>query len=94
MRVIKKEAGRRAEVVEIENDLKVLQQAVDGWIECVTLPNGLVIICNEEGLINNLPFNTFIGGHWLFGDILIVGDGGEDFTDIPEKYVPQLLKAL
>lgn len=94
MRAIKKVPGRRPEVVEIENDLKPLQEAVGGYIEAVTLPGGLVIICNEEGLINHLPFNTFIAGHYLFGPILVVGDGGEDFADVPERYVPNLLGVL
>lgn len=96
MIAIKKEPGRRPEVVEIENELKPLQEAVGGYIETVHWygMDGLVIICNEEGLINGLPFNTDIGGLWLFGTILIVGDGGEEFTDVPEKYLPQLLRTL
>ena len=97
MRVIKKEPCRRAEVVEIENDLKALQQAVGGWIECVTLPYGLCVICNEEGLLRRLPFNTYFAGIPLVGTFLVVGVDGEEFTDVPEKYVSkvlQLLKAL
>ena len=94
MIAIKKEPGRRPVVVEIENDLKPLQDAVGGYIEAVHLPGGLIIICNEEGLINNLPFNTYLAGHYLFGPILIVGDGGEDFADVPEKYLAPLLHVL
>ena len=96
MRVIKKETGRRAKVVEIENDLKPLQDAVGGWIECVHIPglNDVCIICDEEGVIKGLPFNTDINGLWLFGPILIVGTDGEEFCDVPDKYVPQLLRAL
>ena len=94
MRAIKKEPGRRPEVVEIQNELKPLQEAVGGYIDAVDLPGGLVIICNEEGLLNHLPFNTFIAGHYLFGPILIVGDGGEEFADVPDKYVQPLLAVL
>lgn len=94
MRVIKKEPGRRAQVVEIENDLKPLQEAVGGWIETYTLPNGLCVICDEEGLLKRLPYNTFFAGNHFVGPILIVGVDGEDFTDVPDKYVPQLLRSL
>lgn len=94
MIAIKKVPGERPVVVEIEDDLKTLQEAVEGYIEAVTLPGGLVIVCNDEGLINNLPFNTFVAGHYLFGNILIVGDGGDCFADIPEKYIPLLLNVL
>ena len=94
MRVIKKEPGRPAEVVEIENDLKPLQDAIGGWIETFTLPIGLCVICDEEGLLKRLPYNTFIAGNHFVGPILIVGVDGEDFTDVPEKYVTLLLQAL
>lgn len=94
MRVIKKEPGQLARVVEIENELKPLQEAVGGYIECVTLPNGLVVICNEEGLLMGLPYNTVFAGIPFVGTILVVGDGGEDFTDVPEEYVTHLIRAL
>jgi hypothetical protein len=67
----------------ISNSLKNLQNTVDGYIETVTVASDMVIICNEEGLINWLPFNCAVGGHLLHGDIVVVGTDGEDFTDIP-----------
>lgn len=91
MRVIQKVPGRWPEVVEIENDLKALQQAVGGWIETVTLPYGLCVICNEEGRLMDLPFNTIFAGIPLVGTFLVVGTKGEDFADVPEEYVPKLL---
>ena len=95
MRVIKKEPGRRAEVVEIENGLKSLQEAVGGYIEVAYPFRGPVgVICKEEGLLLNLPFNTYLRGLYLFGTILIVGLTEDDFCDVPEEYVPKLLGAL
>ena len=94
MRAIKKEPGRRAQVVEIENDLRTLQEAVGGYIETVTLPYGLCIICNEEGRLMGLPFNTIFAGIPLVGTFLVVGTAGEEFCDVPEKYVPKVLQLL
>lgn len=94
MRAIKKEPGRLAEVVEIENDLKALQQAVGGWIEAVTLPYGLCVICNEEGRLMGLPYNTIVWGYDFVGPILIVGVDGEDFCDIPEMWITSMLYTL
>ena len=95
MIAIKKEPGQRAVVVEIENDLKDLQEAVGGYIE-VAYPykEPVGVICNEEGLITSLPFNTYIRGYFLFGTILIVGLTEDDFCDVPEKYLCKLLNVL
>lgn len=95
MIVIKKEPGQRAVVVEIENDLKALQQAVGGYIEVVyPYKEPVGVICNEEGLLMGLPFNTFIRGYHLFGTILIVGLTEDDFCDVPERYLCKILNAL
>ena len=63
MRVVIAMPGKLAEVAEIENDLKSLQQAVGGYIE--TLPSwfeDVVLICNEEGKLKRMEPNRAIGG--------------------------------
>jgi hypothetical protein len=40
-----------------EGSLKVLQDAVDGWVEVVDLAPKLSIWVNEEGKLNGLPYN-------------------------------------
>lgn len=51
------------EIVEVEPDngldfsLEELQSFVDGYIEIAYLDNERVIVINEEGKINNLPYN-------------------------------------
>jgi hypothetical protein len=68
--------------VEIENTLSALQEAVDGNIETVTLAD-LVIICNEEGRMHGLKPNCKVAGFEFVGNILVVGQDGENFTDCP-----------
>ena len=38
-------------------DLKGAQELVGGMVECVTFPNGDLLIINEEGKLMNLPLN-------------------------------------
>ena len=64
------------------------------YIECVTpFGDNIAIIVNEEGKLNGWPPNRFLVYkkanyvEALCGPILIVGIGGEDFTDIPENVV-------
>ena len=53
----------RGAIAEVEfnnkNSLKVLQEAVGGLIECVSLPSlGLAMFVNEEGKLTNLPIQN------------------------------------
>lgn len=70
--------------IRIENELSAFQKAVDGYIECIDLPNGATIICNEEGKINGLPLNRAIrdeNGEILdivAGNMVIVGFDAEE----------------
>lgn len=38
--------------------LKEAQEAVDGWIERIDLPNGNTLVVNEEGQLEGLPVNV------------------------------------
>lgn len=81
--VIVKEPGKAPARLTVANDLKVLQDLVGGYIEVVTLCTDLVVICNEEGLLLDLPYNTTVCGMDFFGTILFAGIHGDDFADCP-----------
>ena len=85
IRVLIKEPGKAAEVRTIENSLEELQKIVGGYIETVTMFSDIVIICNEEGRIQNLPYNCEILGEGFVGTIILAGVDGEDFADAPKK---------
>ena len=81
--IIKRPDEDIGHVTWISNTLKALQEIVGGYIETVTLAEDMVIICNEEGLIKNLPPNCKICGHWFVGTIILAGVDGEEFADVP-----------
>lgn len=64
----------------IDNTLKAFQKIVGGYIEVVTLERNTVIVCNEEGLLNWMPYNCTIGDRQFFGTILMCKTQGEEFT--------------
>ena len=47
-----------------EPDLKTAQDFVGGLVECVTFPNGDLLILNEEGKLMNLPLNPEATALW------------------------------
>lgn len=96
--VIVKLPGHKAEPRQIPNTLEELQGIVGGYIETVTITRDCVIICNEEGYINNMAYNCTIHGSQLFGPIILAGVDGCDFDDIPlsfdlmTDFIPQLTR--
>ena len=74
--------------VEVKNELKALQETVGGYIQTLTLAEGVVLICNKEGKRLNLEPNTHF--YSINGDFLLVGASGEEFGDLTEKQMEQL----
>lgn len=73
----------------VSDTLENLQRWVDGYIETVQLYReekghpGVVLICNEEGIIKGLPYNCHMAGIPIFGNFLVLGTKGEEFCDVP-----------
>ena len=82
MKIIYKEPGKPAELKDIPNELEDLQELVDGWVEAHTITEDMVIICNEEGRIRQMPFNCHVFTDWV-GPIAFVGMKGDEFCDVP-----------
>lgn len=93
LRAVAVRAQKRAEIVEIEDDLKAFQQFVGGLIDVVyPWKDAAGIICNDEGLINGMPLNRalFSGqkiDRVIAGDFLVVGLDGDDFTSLDDNQV-------
>ena len=104
MRSILKMPGEGPKVVEIDNELRSLQEAVGGHIEHIGIGHGIGILCDEEGrfkgpLVNgrptSLPFNFFlitVGS--LVGPVLFVGEKGEEFVSLDDAQVDRILGFL
>lgn len=72
------------------NGLEEMQAVVGGWIEAIyPYKEEVAIVCNEEGLINGLPFNRSVPGGYggVFGTFFICGLGEEDFCSLPAELV-------
>jgi hypothetical protein len=90
--IIKRPCDQFGEEATIPNTLRALQEAVGGYIETVTLDNGVVLICNEEGKIRDMPYNFTVRrmihnflpvSNPIFGTVIACGAEGDEFADIP-----------
>ena len=69
-----------------DDHLRALQEIVGGYIEAIyPYEEEVAIVCNEEGLINGLPFNRSVPGGYggVFGTFFICGLGEDNFCSLP-----------
>ena len=69
-----------------DEHLRALQEIVGGWIEAIyPYDEEVAIVCNEEGLINGLPFNRSVPGGYggVFGTFFICGLSEDSFCSLP-----------
>lgn len=93
--VVIKEPGKQPVVEPLfENTLEAFQKVVGGYIETVTIYTDLVLICNEEGRLLGLPFNSNILGVPFYGTVLAVGVKGEEFMSVKGTHVSRVLRML
>ena len=90
--ILKTPDSEELQIVEIENELKALQKAVEGWIECVTLRDGICLIVNADGKYSNLPVNCRFNGDWIKGNMLFVGSAGENFCSLTDGQIEEVKK--
>ena len=83
------------EIKDGANHLEQMQAIVGGLIEPIyPYHEEVAIVCNEEGLINGLPFNRSVPGGYggVFGTFFICGLGEEDFCSLPPELMERFKK--
>lgn len=93
MKALYKQPGKNPEIIEIENELKPLQEAVGGYIETVTFGK-YIVVCDEEGRLKDKPENCVIEGVHFVGDILVLCSEASEFTDIKDDIAEELIRKL
>ena len=93
--IIKKEPGKPAEIEPLfDNTLEAFQSAVGGYIETVTIATDLCLICNEEGRLRGLPYNTTVCGVSFVGPVLAVGIKDEEFASVKGSIVSTVMRLM
>lgn len=90
--------GKTAEVIDIKDGLKGMQEFVGGYIEAIyPFDDPVAVVCNEEGKLNGLPLNRALyteDGEMfdiVAGPMFVCGLGEENFASLQgellEKYM-------
>ena len=78
LKILYKEVGKRPKPIEIEDTLEAKQKLVGGLIEVVPYIDNMLLICNEEGKILNMPANLVFDNDYIAGNCFVVGDDFEN----------------
>lgn len=105
MKIVICKTGKKPEYREIDReDLQVMQEIVEGWIEVVYLSDVLCLVCNDEGAINGMPLNRIIlneridgtplGALNIHGNFFVCQYDGPDLTSIPKTRIDLIMDAM
>ena len=89
----------RGYVGQIENTLKAKQSYVGGLIQAVSLTPEIIVICNDEGKIQQLPPNrAWVESSgvvdFFAGNILCVRHSGDEFASILPEDIAEIERRL
>lgn len=89
IKVIVKDPGKDPEVMEIQNDLKVLQELVGGYVQSVTMADDLMMLMDDDGRMKGKNANVFFTKYddFIFGPVVFTGVNGKEFASISDKYL-------
>lgn len=88
IRILYKEVGKEPQIMFIENTLEEKQKLVGGLIEVVPYED-VLIICNEEGKLLNMPPNLVFEYDYIAGNCFVIGDDykNADFKSLTDEEI-------
>lgn len=101
IRVVAVRPRTAPEVIEIENALEPMWQLVEGYIETLPIWIGgkrFLVVCNEEGKLNDLPIGRVLfddDGNLIdliYGNFFITKEDGDEFGSLDDEEIEIVLK--
>lgn len=88
IRILYKEVGKEPQIMFVDNTLEVKQKLVGGLIEVVPYED-VLIICNEEGKLLNMPPNLVFEYDYIAGNCFVIGDDykNADFKSLTDEEI-------
>lgn len=95
MRILILEPGKHPRAADIPHSLHQMQAIVGGTIQAVyPWSERAALVCDDEGLLKDYPFNRKIGEHAIFGTFFICGIDECDFSDLPNHLMLRFAQEL
>ena len=74
MRMLKVEPGKAPYAKEMAEGLKAIQREVEGLFQPLSMGDGVILCCNDEGKLNGMQPNRRLGDDIICGPFFLVGD--------------------
>lgn len=89
MNVLIIEVGKAPYVKEIEDSNKAIQDIVGGYYKEIIIDNHFRLLCNEDGLRLQLPYNKTVGRHKIVGTFLLTGvdEEFEEYSSLTDSEI-------
>ena len=103
MRAVLLEPGKEPAMAIVKNRLENLQCLVGGFLEMRELPEGILVLMDEEARLKHSPYNCSLpicfGRHCidvtdLYGNLLFVGKGPSGFRSLTDVEVRKTVARL
>lgn len=82
------------EVLTLEDTLESKQELVEGYIEVVSLGDGIILTLNEDGKNKNLPFNFDMPGDPIVGTAFFARTRGDDYESLTDRDIERIRRKV
>lgn len=94
MKVLYVGVKQKPEVREIDGSLSSMQELVGGYIEAFKFAPDVFCICNEEGILKQMPFNGVVNTTPVYGPYFFCGiNEMNDFDTLQDEQIDALRNA-
>jgi len=88
IKIIIKKPHENQELKVVTNEFKDFQKIVGGYIEIVEITKDILMVCNEEGKLNNLRPNLLIPNDTVVGTVFFCSeDENTNFASLTESQI-------
>ena len=99
IKILLKKVGKRTELLEVENKLETWNELVAGFIQVISVDENVLLVCNDDGKILNLPINIF--RIWdekvidcINGNFFLASAESEDFASLSPELIERWIKKI
>ena len=88
--------GEQPTIETIENTLEAKQKIVNGLIEVVPYNDEILLVCNEESKLLDMPPNLIFDYDYIAGDCFFVGNDYKkgDFNSLTERQIEEVKEMI
>ena len=92
LKIVLKKVGKEPEIMNIENTLEAKQELVGGLIQISSVTEEILLVCDEEGKLKNLPPNLLFDYDYIAGDCFFIGDDYDnaDFKSLTDEQIEEV----